>query len=103
MLDFLSDFASDFMAEDWIEKVGVMGVGLASTIIAIVDKPPPTILHSLIQIIPAVLGVWVAHRSMENAHAVRMERERADREVRIIEAQRKTVLSDRTDTIDLKD
>jgi hypothetical protein len=68
------DPIADFLAEDPIERLGVLSFGLSSWIVSVINDPPTSMLHSIIQIIPPMLGIWVAHRSMERAHELRMEK-----------------------------
>jgi hypothetical protein len=74
----IEDFIADFFAEDSVERVGVMAFTVSSWLVSVVNRPPDTLAHSLIQIVPPLLGIWVAHRSMERAHELRMERLKAD-------------------------
>lgn len=68
------DPIADFLAEDPLERLGVLTFGISSWIVAVTTAPPAGILQSLIQIVPPLLGIWVAHRSMERAHELRMEK-----------------------------
>lgn len=74
MLPVDFDPIADFLAEDPIERLGVLSFGLSSWLVAVVQAPPNGLLQSLIQIIPPILGIYVAHRSMERAHELRMEK-----------------------------
>jgi hypothetical protein len=76
-IDF--DPIADFLAEDPIERLGVLSFGISSWVVAVINDPPSTLVHSLIQIVPPMLGIWVAHRSMERAHELRMEKIRQAR------------------------
>jgi hypothetical protein len=73
------DPIADYMAEDPFERIGVLTFGISSWLVAVVTEPPMSVIQSLIQIIPPILGIYVAHRSMERAHALRMEKLRQDR------------------------
>ena len=73
------DPLADFLAEDPIERLGVLSFGLSSWLVAVVQTPPNGLLQSLIQIVPPMLGIWVAHRSMERAHELRIEKLRQTR------------------------
>jgi len=73
------DPIADFLAEDPIERLGVLSFGLSSWIVAVVNQPPMGFVQSLVQIVPPILGIWVAHRSMERAHEMRMEKLRQSR------------------------
>lgn len=79
MLPVDFDPVADFLAEDPIERLGVLSFGLSSWIVAVVNQPPVSLIQSLIQIIPPMLGIYVAHRSMERAHELRMEKLRQQR------------------------
>lgn len=79
MLPVDFDPIADFLAEDPIERLGVLSFGLSSWIVAVVNAPPMGLVQSLIQIIPPILGIYVAHRSMERAHELRMEKLRQQR------------------------
>lgn len=79
MLPIDFDPIADFLAEDPIERLGVLSFGLSSWIVAVVQAPPNGLLQSLIQIVPPILGIYVAHRSMERAHELRMEKLRQQR------------------------
>ena len=68
------DPIADFLAEDPIERLGVLSFGLSSWVVAVVNQPPTGLVQAVIQIIPPMLGIWVAHRSMERAHELRMEK-----------------------------
>ena len=68
------EIVADFMAEDPVERLGVLSFGLSSWLVAVVNQPPMGFIQSVIQIIPPILGIWVAHRSMERAHELRMEK-----------------------------
>ena len=81
MLPVDFDPIADFLAEDPIERLGVLSFGLSSWIVAVVNQPPMGFIQSVIQIIPPMLGIWVAHRSMERAHELRMEKLRQTRSV----------------------
>ena len=70
---------ADFMAEDPIERLGVLSFGLSSWLVAVVNQPPMGLVQALIQIVPPILGIYVAHRSMERAHELRMEKLRQQR------------------------
>ena len=79
MLPVDFDPIADFLAEDPIERLGVLSFGLSSWLVAVVNQPPNGLLQSLIQIVPPILGIYVAHRSMERAHELRMEKLRQQR------------------------
>lgn len=68
------EIIADFLAEDPVERAGVLGFGISTWLVSVVQEPPNSILHSVIQIIPPLLGIWVAHRSMERSHELRMEK-----------------------------
>lgn len=68
------DPIADFFAEDPVERLGVLSFGVSSWLVAVVQQPPTSLVQSIIQIIPPLLGIWVAHRSMERAHELRMEK-----------------------------
>lgn len=68
------DPIADFFAEDPVERLGVTAFGVSSWLVAVSQTPPQGLIQSLIQIIPPILGIWVAHRSMERAHELRMEK-----------------------------
>lgn len=72
LVDF--DPIADFFAEDPVERLGVLSFGVSSWLVAVVNDPPTSFIQSVIQIIPPMLGIWVAHRSMERAHELRMEK-----------------------------
>lgn len=78
LIDF--DPIADFLAEDPIERLGVMSFGISSWLVAVVQAPPQGLLQSLIQVVPPILGLWVAHRLMERAHELRMEKMRQSKE-----------------------
>lgn len=80
-LDF--EFVADFFAEDPIERLGVLGFSISGWVVAVVNQPPPSLVHGLIQIIPPLLGIWVAHRSMERSHELRMEKLRSARRAQV--------------------
>ena len=71
-IDF--DPIADFLAEDPIERLGVLGFSVSSWVVAAVQAQPQSMVSSLIQVVPPILGIWVAHRSMERAHELRMEK-----------------------------
>lgn len=73
------DPIADFFAEDPVERLGVLSFGVSSWLVAVVQQPPTSLIQSVIQIIPPMLGIWVAHRSMERAHELRMEKLRQGR------------------------
>ena len=73
------DPIADFFAEDPIERLGVLSFGLSSWLVAVATDPPTSLIQSVVQIIPPMLGIWVAHRSMERAHELRMEKLRQSR------------------------
>lgn len=77
------DPIADFLAEDPIERLGVLSFGLSSWLVAVVNPPPMGFVQSIIQIIPPMLGIWVAHRSMERAHELRMEKLRQARSAKL--------------------
>lgn len=83
MLPIDFDPIADFLAEDPIERLGVLSFGLSSWLVAVVQSPPMSFVQSVIQIIPPMLGIWVAHRSMERAHELRMEKLRQARTVKL--------------------
>lgn len=68
------DPIADFFAEDPVERLGVLAFGVSSWLVGVAQAPPASFLQSVIQIIPPMLGIWVAHRSMERAHELRMEK-----------------------------
>lgn len=86
MLPVDFDPIADFLAEDPIERLGVLSFGLSSWLVAVVQAPPSGLLQSLIQIIPPILGIYVAHRSMERAHELRMEKLRQARAAKLPES-----------------
>ena len=97
------DPIADFLAEDPIERLGVLSFGLSSWIVAVVNDPPSGIVHSLIQIVPPMLGIWVAHRSMERAHELRMEKLRQAPKAPKVEVFGKPQAAKPSDdTVDLK-
>ena len=83
MLPVDFDPIADFLAEDPIERLGVLSFGLSSWIVAVVNQPPMGFIQSVIQIIPPMLGIWVAYRSMERAHELRMEKLRQTRTAKL--------------------
>jgi uncharacterized membrane protein len=80
MLPVDFDPIADYMAEDPYERLGVLTFGISSWMVAVVTDPPMGLLQSVIQIIPPLVGIYVAHRSMERAHALRMEKLWQERE-----------------------
>ncbi len=76
------DPIADFLAEDPIERLGVLGFSVSSWVVAAVQAQPQSMASSLIQVVPPILGIWVAHRSMERAHELRMEKLRQSRMAR---------------------
>ena len=56
------DLVADFFAEDPIDRLGVLAFGVSSWLVAVAQTPPQGIIQSLIQIIPPILGIWVANR-----------------------------------------
>lgn len=68
------DPIADFLAEDPIERLGVLSFGLSTWLVSVVTQPPAGLIQTVIQTIPPLLGIWVAHRSMERAHELRMEK-----------------------------
>lgn len=98
---FPADFdpIADYMAEDPYERLGVLTFGISSWFVAVVTDPPMGLIQSLIQIIPPLVGIYVAHRSMERAHALRMEKLRQDREKDA--ADRTTPTTHDADTVDV--
>jgi hypothetical protein len=76
-IDF--DPIADFMAEDPYERLGLLTFSFTSWMLAVVNDPPMGLVQSVIQIIPPLVGIYVAHRSMERAHALRMEKLRQER------------------------
>lgn len=89
LIDF--DLVADFLAEDPVDRMGVLAFGVTSWVVAVVQTPPQGIIQSLIQIIPPILGIWVANRSMQRAHELRMEKLR----------QKKAEKPPETDTVDV--
>lgn len=83
MLPVDFDPIADFLAEDPIERLGVLSFGLSSWLVAVVQSPPNGLVQSLVQIVPPILGIWVAHRSMERAHELRMEKLRQARTAKL--------------------
>lgn len=83
MLPIDFDPIADFLAEDPIERLGVLSFGLSSWLVAVVQSPPSGMVQSVIQIIPPMLGIYVAHRSMERAHELRMEKLRQARAAKL--------------------
>ena len=79
MLPVDFDPIADFFAEDPIERLGVLGFSLSGWLVAVTNGAPSSFAQSIIQIIPPILGIWVAHRSMERAHELRMEKLRQSR------------------------
>jgi hypothetical protein len=73
------DPIADFFAEDPIERLGVLGFSISGWLVAVANDPPMSFVQSVIQIVPPILGIWVAHRSMERAHQLRMEKLRQSR------------------------
>lgn len=82
MLPVDFDPIADFFAEDPIERSGVILFSVSSWIVAATNAPSGSILASIIQVLPPMLGIWVAHRSMERAHELRMEKLRQSRMAR---------------------
>ena len=76
------DPIADFLAEDPIERLGVLGFSISGWLVAVANDPPASLVHSIIQIVPQMLGIYVAHRSMERAHELRMEKLRQSRMAR---------------------
>jgi hypothetical protein len=74
MLPVDFDPIADFFAEDPIERLGVLGFSLSGWLVAVTNGAPTSFAQSVIQIVPPILGIWVAHRSMERAHELRMEK-----------------------------
>jgi hypothetical protein len=70
---------ADFLAEDPWERLGVLTFGISSWLVAATTQPSGGIVVSIIQVIPPLVGIWVANRSMERAHELRMEKERQKR------------------------
>lgn len=104
MLPVDFDPIADFLAEDPIERLGVLSFGLSSWIVAVVNTPPMSLVQSLIQIVPPTLGIYVAHRSMERAHELRMEKLRQQRSARLPESfpfDRKSSARPEDETIDI--
>ena len=96
------DPVADFLAEDPIERLGVLSFGLSTWIVSVVNQPPMSLLQTVIQVIPPMLGIWVAHRSMERAHELRMEKLRQGKKPPKIEIFTKPVAtSPSDDTVDL--
>lgn len=85
MLPVDFDPIADFLTEDPIERLGVLSFGLSSWLVAVIQAPPNGLLQSLIQIVPPILGIYVAHRSMERAHELRMEKLRQQRAAKLPE------------------
>lgn len=104
MLPVDFDPIADFLAEDPIERLGVLSFGLSSWIVAVVNTPPMSLVQSLIQIVPPILGIYVAHRSMERAHELRMEKLRQQRAAKLPEHfpfDRKATAKPEDETIDI--
>lgn len=104
MLPVDFDPIADFLAEDPIERLGVLSFGLSSWLVAVVQAPPNGLLQSLIQIVPPILGIYVAHRSMERAHELRMEKLRQQRSPKLPEDfpfDRKASAKPQDDTVDI--
>lgn len=102
MLPVDFDPIADFLAEDPIERLGVLSFGLSSWLVAVVQAPPNGLLQSLIQIVPPILGIYVAHRSMERAHELRMEKLRQQREKAVLPCGLPIVEAPgKTDTVDV--
>jgi len=104
MLPVDFDPIADFLAEDPIERLGVLSLGLSSWLVALVNAPPLGLIQSLIQIVPPILGIYVAHRSMERAHELRMEKLRQQRSAKIPESfpfDRKATAKPEDETIDI--
>lgn len=98
------DIIADFMAEDPIERLGVLSFGLSSWLVAVVNQPPVGLIQSLIQVVPPILGIYVAHRSMERAHELRMEKLRQQRATKLPETfpfDRKEAAKPNEDTVDM--
>lgn len=76
-------WVADFTGEGLAERVGVITFGVGSWFVAAVTQSPPaTLMQSVIQILPPLLGIYVAHLSMKRADALRMEKERSKREAK---------------------
>lgn len=104
MLPVDFDPIADFLAEDPIERLGVLSFGLSSWLVAVVNQPPGSLVQSLIQIIPPILGIYVAHRSMERAHELRMEKLRQQRAAKLPDEfpfDRKVTAKPEEDTVDM--
>lgn len=104
MLPVDFDPIADFLAEDPIERLGVLSFGLSSWLVAVVNQPPGSLVQSLIQIIPPILGIYVAHRSMERAHELRMEKLRQQRAAKLPDEfpfDRKVTAKPEDDTVDM--
>lgn len=71
-LSNIFDFISDHSVDDPVETASAVVMGFVPLLHAVVTSPPSDLLGKFIAIIPALGGVWVAHRSMERTHEYRM-------------------------------
>lgn len=98
------DPIADFLAEDPIERLGVLSFGLSTWLVSVVNQPPVSLVQTIIQVIPPMLGIWVAHRSMERAHELRMEklRQAKTQPVKVEIFGQTATAKPSDDTVDLK-
>jgi hypothetical protein len=92
------DPIADFFAEEPIERIGVLSFGISSWLVAVANDAPTSMIQTIIQIMPPLLGIYVAHRSMERAHELRMEKARRQPLI----TPPKPPTKDTDDTVDIK-
>lgn len=75
------EMVADFISEDPLEKLAALGIGWPPIYLALTGGHFD-LIKTVIAIIPACMGVWVADRSMKRSHEYRMENLRQSRATR---------------------